>query len=216
MSIANTNWLSSLAPGSDLPPPDVFFLVKDEEEESGGQSKKIGAHRLLLAGVSPVFKGMFFGPMKDEAEVVEVKETTPEAFDTMIKFFYHPPAPAQDGDKFNLNHVRCPQKLFELLTLANRYQVLDLATMTSEAIESLTMTKETVIFTATIAQKYKMISEDLSTKLSLKCLSFLFGSTTADIFSLIEATRVNFPEASLDILHELINVKNATLLLPGI
>ena len=215
MSIANTNWLSSLAPGSDLPPPDVFFLVKDEEEESGGQSKKIGAHRLLLAGVSPVFNGMFFGPMKDEREVVEVKETTPEAFDTMIKFIYHPPAQLS-GDKFNLNHVSCPQKLFELLTLANRYQVLDLATMTSEALESLTMTKETLIFTATIAQKYKMIFEDLSTKLSLKCLSFLFGSTTADIFSLIEATRVNFPEASLDILHELINVRNATLLLPGI
>ena len=83
MSISKINWHSFLSPDSALP-PDVFFLIEDVE--IGEEGKTIGAHRLFLAGVSPVFKGMFFGPMKDTSEVVEVKETTPDAFDTMIKY----------------------------------------------------------------------------------------------------------------------------------
>ena len=80
MSAAETNWQSFLAPDSDLP-PDVFFLVNDEENRGG--SPTIGAHKFILAGVSPVFRGMFYGPLKEEREVVEVKETTYKAFDTL-------------------------------------------------------------------------------------------------------------------------------------
>ena len=65
MAIAKTNWQSFLSADSDLP-PEVFFLVKTEEEECGGYvNKKFGAHRLFLAGVSPVFKAMFYGLMKE-------------------------------------------------------------------------------------------------------------------------------------------------------
>ena len=89
MSISKTDWHRFLSPGSELP-PDVAFLVLGEDlvRGEGGEGETIGAHRLLLAGVSPVFKGMFFGPVRDTAEVVEVKETTYEAFDTMVKYIY--------------------------------------------------------------------------------------------------------------------------------
>ena len=113
MAIAKTNWQSFLSADSDLP-PDVVFLVKsdDEEEESGEDvNKTFGAHRLFLAGVSPVFKAMFYGLMKETAEVIEIKGTTPEAFDTMIKYIYHPPG----EEAFNLKNISCPQRLFELL-----------------------------------------------------------------------------------------------------
>ena len=212
MSAAETDWQSFLSPDSDLP-PDVFFQVKDEEGK-GGQSKTIGAHRLILAGVSPVFRRMFFGPMKETGEVVEVNDTTAEAFDTMVKYIYHPPG----GDPFNLNPISCPQKLFELLTLANKYQVLKLARMTSDALESLAITRENMIFTATVAKNYKEIFDDLSSKLTLKCLKFLYDTTSGggDIFVLIKETVDNFPGANLDILRELIDVGSATLQLPGI
>ena len=52
MSASETNWQSFLTPDSDLP-PDVFFLVNDEENKGG--SPTIGAHKFILAGVSPVF-----------------------------------------------------------------------------------------------------------------------------------------------------------------
>ena len=55
MSIINlkTDWHSLLSPTTTVP-PEVTFLVEDELEEGGqgGVFRKIGAHRVLLAGVS--------------------------------------------------------------------------------------------------------------------------------------------------------------------
>ena len=103
MSILETDWQSLLSEDSDLP-PDVIFVIEGE---------RVRAHKLLLAGVSPVFKGMFYGPMKETAEEIVVEETTFEAFDTMVKYIYQPPG----REPFNLDRIQCPQKLFELLTL---------------------------------------------------------------------------------------------------
>ena len=193
MAIVKTNWQSSLSPGSDLP-PDITFLVRGEE---GAESKSVGAHRWLLAGISPVFRRMFFGPVKETGEVVEVKETTPEAFRTMINFIYMPPA----GESFNLDNVTCPQKIFEVLALADRYEILDLKTMASDALEKLAITRENMIFTATVANNYKIGFNEVSTKLMVKCLKFLYDTTNGagDIGALIVNTEENFPGASLDI-----------------
>ena len=166
MSIAETDWHSKLCPDSDLP-PDVSFLVQGENGED--RETRIEAHKLLLSGVSPVFQGMFYGPMKEIGEVV-VKETTPDAFKAMINYIYHPIG----GEAFNLNHTRCPQELFELLTLATKYQISNLATLTSGALRRLSITRETMIFTATVARKYHDTAfKDLSTELMMKQGSLL-------------------------------------------
>ena len=113
-------------------------------EESGGE-RTVGAHRSVLAAVSPVFNGMFFGPAVSAtatAKEIEVK-ITPEAFEMMMKYIYNPPG----GDRFNLDQIGGPQKLFELLVLADRYQIETLATMSSDALGSLTITSENMIYT---------------------------------------------------------------------
>ena len=206
MSLAENDWQSFLSPDSDLP-PDVFFLVKDRED---GERKRIGAHRFLLASVSPVFRGMFYGPVRETGEVVEVVDTTAQAFAAMINYIYYP--------AFNLSQIRCPQKLFELLSLGDKYQILKLFKSTSEALESLDIARENMIFTASVAKNYKEIFNDLSSKLTLKCLKFLLDKTSGggkDICALIKETVDNFPEANLDILRELMEVGDATLQLKG-
>ena len=80
---------------------------------------------------------IFFGPMKETTEVIEVKDTTHEAFKTMISFIYSPP-----GEVFSLKGVQCPQDLFSLLTLADKYQIHKLRTLTTNALASLTMKNE--------------------------------------------------------------------------
>ena len=70
----------------------------------------IGAHKFLLAGVNSVFGRMFFGPTRETTEVIEVKDTTHEAFKAMISFIYSPP-----GEVFSLKDVQCPQDLCSLL-----------------------------------------------------------------------------------------------------
>ena len=211
MSIAEIDWESKLSPDSYLP-PDVFFLVQAENREDS--EKKIGAHKLLLAGVSPVFKNMFYGPLKETGEVV-VKETTPEAFKTMIKFIYHP----SGGEAFNLKHTRCPQELFELLTLSTKYQISNLATLTSDALRSLSITRESLIFTATVARNYHGTAfKDLSTELMMKCVKFLLNTRDGggDVLALVKETEDNFPEANFEILRDLRAVAKTVLQLPGI
>ena len=83
MAIFETDWQSFLSRDSEIP-PDVFFAVDDSGDDSSISSELIGAQKIFLAGVSPVLRGMFFGPMKEEKEVIEIKETTHEAFTTMI------------------------------------------------------------------------------------------------------------------------------------
>ena len=53
-------------------------------------------------------------------------------------------------------------------------------------------------------------------KLLLKCLKFLYDSTGSEVCALIKDTKENFPEASLDILNELIEVGSATFKVQGI
>ena len=188
-SIVDTNWQNFLAPDSDLP-PDVVFLVKAD-----GIERRFGAHRLFLAGVSPVFRAMLFGPMKETEKVVEVKDTTPQAFGTMIDYIYRAP----DSD-FSLEDIKCPQELFELLAVADRYGILNLVELTIEALEFLEITNENMIFAATVAQKYRLLHVDVLVDVSQR---------------LLLKTKRNFPGASLDVLYELIDLGNETYGQPG-
>ena len=85
---------------------------------------------LTLAGTSPVFNRQFYGPMKDIREVVEVKDTTSEAFMTMMNFIYKAPG----EETYNLNDFDCPQKLFEVLELAERYEIPNLKKIATSAL----------------------------------------------------------------------------------
>ena len=152
-------------------------------------------------------------PKSLASEVVEVEGTTPEAFASMINYIYRLP---QEGT-FNL--ATCPQMLFDLLNLAEKYEILPLKIITSQALEALDISRQNLIFSATVATKYKNTGfGDLSQKLLLKCLEFLFRMTkgAGDILALINETKKTFPDASLEIFHDLISVGNDVLQVPGI
>ena len=79
--------------------------------------------------------------MRETSEVIEVmKETTPEAFDTMINYIYRIPG----EDTFNLNDVDCPQKLFQLLERKEVMKAMVVESVDKETLE--------VDASATIAQ----------------------------------------------------------------
>ena len=224
MSLAATDFREFLAPESEIP-PDVTFLVQTEQNKEGQEdqgsssSKSIKAHRQFLACVSPVFRGMFFGPMKETSEVIIVTDTTAEAFETMVNYIYNP---LSHGDSQNqivqTIQISCPQKLFEVHALATKYQLWKLVTLTSEALNTMPITMENMIFTATVAKNYKAAFEDLGSKMLLRCLKFLFDtiSDAGDVCELIRRTADHFPEANLEILRELVDVGYTSLQLPGV
>ena len=206
------NWKAFLSEDSEIP-PDVSIRVKADEEEGGGKSFR--AHKILLAAVSPVFRKQFFGPMKETMEVVEVKETTVEAFDTMLSYIYKLPG----EDTLNMVKERgCPQKLFELLLLADRYQIPNLVEVTSRVLEThLDITRENIIFTVTVASNYKEFFDHLGRKVLVRCVKWMRKETkrAGDIVALILDSKNNFPEASPEILRNLSSVGDETLKVPG-
>ena len=123
MAIVETAWEKFLESDSEVP-PDVFFLVKGEDEGIGKDSSRtIGAHKNFLAGVSPVFRRMLFGPLKESKDVIEVKDTTFEAFNTMILYIYKRPnlpffpAPFKRGDFMFRRAPTFESELFPTKTL---------------------------------------------------------------------------------------------------
>lgn len=144
--------------------------------------------------------------MKDTGAEIEIKDTTAEAFGAMIRYIYRSPG----SGTFTLDASSCPQKHFELHELAVRYQILGLKEMTTHALETLVITSENMIFTASIAEKYKNTEfEEMCRKLQMKCLKFLYdipSDSSGGVVALIQQTKQNFPEANLNILYELINV----------
>ena len=112
------NWKTFLSPNSILH-PEFVLLVKGND----GEEERTAAHRFLLAALSPVFGLM----MQDASEMVGDKDTTPEVFASII--YYVNRAPGQE--QFNLDDLKGPQMLFELLELAEIYQKPDLKILSS-------------------------------------------------------------------------------------
>ena len=78
----------------------------------------------LIVALPPILTSLriissVLGPDEGD-EIIEVKETTHEAFSSMIAYIYKPP-----GDEFTLTDISCPQKIFELLAIADRYEILN-------------------------------------------------------------------------------------------
>ena len=114
--LGHVQWDKFLAPDSKCP-PDVIFICKGED----GQIVKIGAHRVLLAGVSEVFRNTFYY-MKNSEEEVEVKDTSPEAFQLLINFIYsHKARLWSDGSNGIIDKITSPKLLVELFALADYY-----------------------------------------------------------------------------------------------
>ena len=198
MALLDVDWETFCSPNSELP-QDIFFLVKGGD----GKCSKFGAHRVLLAAISPVFRRMFFGPMAETKEEMEVKDTSPEAFRAMINYIYtrHP----HDV----LDEIGCPETLLELFALADMYDIPKLKTRILDEVEAeaYEINLENLISLATVANSYRGVYADISNKVLMLCLKFYFRLDATDKDALLES--------SDGILQELMEVGRSTLQFPG-
>lgn len=61
---------------------DVHFIFPNDD-----QSERVPAHKAILASTSPVFKAMFFGPLK-ENDTVKITDSNTDAFKEFLQLFY--------------------------------------------------------------------------------------------------------------------------------
>lgn len=63
---------------------DVFFVFSVDSEKN----VTIPAHKGILSAISPVFDEMFFGATKCDENIINIDDTTPDAFKEFLQFFY--------------------------------------------------------------------------------------------------------------------------------
>ena len=78
MTLKHVNWEEYIFTVEPPLPYDVTFRVFSIQDET--HFEEISAHKLLLASVSQVFHTQFFGALADEQKVIEIKDTTLNAF----------------------------------------------------------------------------------------------------------------------------------------
>jgi len=152
-------WSSYLGPSPPLP-YDVIFRIIEEERVTG----HIGAHRYLLATCSSVFRTEFFGLLADREKVIDIKETSLHAFRYLVDYIY--------GIKIKFEIDMEAQELFEILNIAERYDVQQLKEDVTEQLKTLQIEARNVVEVARVAEAYNHF-ESVSTSVLSSCSKLL-------------------------------------------
>ena len=162
--LSNFDWsiLSTLFDTTSPIPGDIEFKVVDEQDEV---VDTLPAHKVILAVHSNYFRAAFFGTgtlFKQDGTVL-IKETTKEAFRDLLGFIY------EKEIDFATKTLR---ELFELLNLAQRYQVDMLKDVVSDFITDFPLSLDNVVMVAATSEEMSHF-EEVSTDLGKACVDLL-------------------------------------------
>ena len=122
---------------------DVKFQVVDRDAEGGSKStKKIPAHKLLLAISSPVFYAMFYGKLADKKDSIDVSDCDHKSLLELFRFVY--------SDEVDLN----ADNVMQVLYLAKKYMLPFLADKCCEFLRK-NLDASNVFHVLPDARKYK-------------------------------------------------------------
>ena len=145
-------------------PADVTFQIIDEVvAEDRAVLGEVKGHKVILGAFSPVFKSMFFGPLKETRDVIPIEQTTLEAFEKLIEYIYQ-----KDIDWSNMTVL----EMYDIVNLAEMYQMPDMMNEIKTQMEVVAITDETLMDTAHTAAQFSQFS-DVSSTLLHTCARFL-------------------------------------------
>ena len=119
---------------------DVKFIVRSSQ--GGSESKKIAAHKFVLAISSPVFFAMFWGELAETKDFVEISDCDYESLLELFRFIY--------SDEANLK----PDNVMQLMYLAKKYMLPSLADQCSDYLKE-NIDSSNVFHILPVAQKYE-------------------------------------------------------------
>eukprot|EP00092_Neocalanus_flemingeri_P069882 GFUD01085714.1.p1 GENE.GFUD01085714.1~~GFUD01085714.1.p1 ORF type:complete len:252 (+),score=30.23 GFUD01085714.1:41-796(+) len=164
MGLKNVDWQKCLGRNTRIP-HDISFTFPDEKD-----SEDIGAHKMMLAMVSDVFYGQFYGSIPEAKNIIPVKDSAREAFKIMIEFIYNKTPDWARFTDFEL--------YFEVYKLADFYLIKNLESAVLYAIQKLEITETNFRELSSCADRYDHL-EKLSNTVLENCALFLcenFGS----------------------------------------
>ena len=112
---------------------DVMFVVRDSH--GGNESRKIPAHKFVLAISSPVFYAMFYGDLAEKKDSIEISDCEYESLLELFRFMYSDEANLTSGNVMQLMYFakkyilpsladKCSAYLQENLDASSVFQVL--------------------------------------------------------------------------------------------
>jgi len=160
MTLKEIGWGQFL--GSDPPlPPDVTFRVMESEAVLG----ELKAHKYFLASVSTVFRKQFFGKLAEEKDIIDIKETTYDAFKFLLNYIYNGSSDVNEGE-------RGLEDIFEIINLAEKYDMKTLSNEILEQLDEMKIEEANVLDVSRTALEFKHF-ESISNLLITKCSDFL-------------------------------------------
>ena len=136
----------------------AFFKVVEDVENDAGGFKAIRSSKNVLAFTSPVFKQQFFGSLsanknsgdstQDKMEIVNIQGLTFSIFKDFIELII-------SSDANIIDTAEDFEYLFEMLRIADKYQVLDIVDLVKGRIATVEMTLANVVKAASIAENYQ-------------------------------------------------------------
>ena len=183
MTCSTINWAKLLLAECNVK-TDISFSINNDIEIGDNENEKnkfIKAHKLILAAISPVFEKMFYGPMKETREVIPIEDSTEYSFQCLIDIIY----------KKEINSCNLESKsfttLFEIMYLAEKYQIKEIFNIISEKISHNILNDMTVMDVAAVAETYTQF-EVVSKSLFNKCVLHIdkMLETKDDIIKLLE------------------------------
>ena len=128
---------------------DVTYRVQDPEGRFQGE---VSGHKFLLALASPVFRRGFYGTdfKEKKTESIEMKGTTLKAFKAFICVIYRQP--------FDLKNMSVTET-FDLMNLAERYDLPKLKKKLNQELETMVLSKDSVVEAANTAMKFHQLEE---------------------------------------------------------
>merc|ERR1712215_373997 len=152
---------------------DEFSAVKFEMRR-----KTIKAHKIFLSAASPVFRGQFYGKMKSNRHIYEIRDTKIKAFEQFIHIIY-------GAEDLKMNSI---EDMFDILDLADFYMIEPIRFKMCDAIKNV-MTLENLKDIADAALTF--VHHEEITKLMLKNCG---KCCNCDYFECRDGLLATFPE----------------------
>ena len=125
---------------------------------------KLKAHKHFLAAVSSVFRKQFFGKLAEKKAIIDIKETTYDAFKFLLNYIYNGLSDLEDGNSL--------EDMFEIINLAEKYDMRTLGDEISNLMYELNIEEANVLEVSRTAEGFKQF-EVVSSQLLFKCSEFL-------------------------------------------
>jgi speckle-type POZ protein len=164
-------------PEIEVPPSDLTeHLCKLWDEKEGMDvtftvgGDTFGAHKIVLAMRSPVFKVEFYGPMKEAtAQLVTIEDMQPAVFRALLHFIYTDTLPIMDDREGDDN----TEMIRHLLVAADRY-AMERLKLVCQSILCKNLNVETVATTLAMADQHNC------DRLKDACIQFISCSNAMD------------------------------------